>query len=367
MSDVNLAIIKGREIVQAQTLNQTSGPATVKAVPHARYVLAAGEGLLAPEVVTLQRSGNNLLVTLEGHDQPQLVIDDYYAAPGEIIGLAEDGQWHAYIAANAHTEQNPQGLQDGDSSAVLLASDTVNAPQDLTLDNAALSVGLISFAALGAAAALVFLANSHHDRDKSAPPPEEKPAEDQATDTPHEEQPAHTEHEDASADGADHSAEEHTPASDHGEAEAGVLSTPEVSTNNQPMLNGSDEAAGSVVEVRNHGESLGSTQVNAQGDWQFTPPEALANGLHSFDVVVTSPDGSVSAPSEALQVMIQSETPAEPPLSLEQLMPADSDISIWAMHTLGDGDVPPAITDHSCAHSTLTDDLHHAGFPSADH
>jgi hypothetical protein len=39
---------------------------------------------------------------LEGtdEDQPQLIIEDYFDNPGELVGKGEDGQWHEYIATD---------------------------------------------------------------------------------------------------------------------------------------------------------------------------------------------------------------------------------------------------------------------------
>lgn len=54
---------------------------------------------LAPNGIVVKRQGNDLAVIFENSEQEDLIIEGYYNSdePALIIGLAEDGQYYAYI------------------------------------------------------------------------------------------------------------------------------------------------------------------------------------------------------------------------------------------------------------------------------
>ncbi|MCP6606634.1 hypothetical protein NL500_31025, partial [Klebsiella pneumoniae] len=67
---VNAAVVKDKTIIQAEVLqsNPQGKAVKIKAVKGGKYILAEGEGGVAPENITLKRVGDDLYVALEGTD-----------------------------------------------------------------------------------------------------------------------------------------------------------------------------------------------------------------------------------------------------------------------------------------------------------
>ncbi|KAJ9433174.1 hypothetical protein SAMN05518863_10157 [Candidatus Pantoea symbiotica] len=347
MVDVNLAVVSGQRIIQAESLSASSNPVTIKAVKGARYVLAEGDKLVGPQNITVKRSGKNLWLMLEGHDQPQLIIENYYDHPGELIGRGEAGDWHNYSSANADRAEDPAALQDGEMSPVLLSQENAAQLENLSVDSNALAMGLIAVGVLGTAAALVFITGDNHKDDKhdAAPPEaiEELPTDDTANGK-------------ALIDNI----------TDDVGAEQGAIAPEATSDDSQPTLSGSGLQPDSSVEISDNGSVIGTAVVDAAGNWQFTPEAPLTDGQHEFVVVVTDPQGAVSAPSDPAVVIIDtSSVPAAEALSMEDLLPADSDLMSWAQLSLpeelnAESLVSP-VNDHT---SNTLDDLSSTGhFP----
>ncbi|WP_210081965.1 Ig-like domain-containing protein [Pantoea endophytica] len=358
MVDINLAVVSGRRIIQAENLPPNPNkPVTVKAEKGARYVLAEGESLTGPDMIRLKRVGNDLQLTLRGDnpETPNLVIEDYYAHPGEIVGMGEDGQWHAFTSASADAEMNPAGLQDGDYSTVLLDSAVLPPLSNLEVDGNAASYGLLAVAAAASVAALAMLTRSNsHDKSSTPPPPpeEEKPEESTAVpddQTPGEQADATEETEQPAEEETPTPIDEQTPIAapeatlgsihdDVGEQQGALLDN-DVTDDNTPTLSGGEQQPGSVIQIIDNGNLLGTTIADAEGNWSFTPEAALPNGSHAFVVVVTDPAGVVSAPSDPAVIVIDAaeEAPIEV-LSLGDMLPADSDLSDWAQFSLADGE-----------------------------
>lgn len=380
MVDVNLAVVSGKRIIQAESLESGSAtPASIKAVKNARYVLTEGDKMIGPELVSVKRVGNNLWVLLPGSDaeHPQLIIENYYQHPGEIVGLAEDGSWHAYVSANADRGQDPAALQDGELSAVLFDSQPTIPLTNLTADSNIMGLGLIALGAAAAVTALALLTQSHSSNDDSAPPPpEEQPAteptpeveppaeelgEEPSTELPAEEPTVENlmpEAPPAAAPSAeDLSGDQAAIASaqnvwdDVGD-EQGNVASGNTTDDNLPTLSGNGLQPDSVIDVRDNGSLLGTTTVDALGNWSFTPQAPLNDGLHAFDVVITDPQGAVSEPSDPtiVNIVTLSLEPETAPLSLDDLLPSGSDFSDWALMSLPDDaplnyDVIPAAHD----------------------
>ncbi|MHA7847653.1 Ig-like domain-containing protein [Serratia sp. D1N4] len=70
-----------------------------------------------------------------------------------------------------------------------------------------------------------------------------------------------------------------------------------------PTFSGKAEAGG-VVTVLDNGKAIGSTTVDANGDWSFTPSTPLTNGAHDFTTTVTDKAGNTSAEGEHLAVTV---------------------------------------------------------------
>ncbi|WP_337265242.1 Ig-like domain-containing protein, partial [Serratia sp. MMO-151] len=62
--------------------------------------------------------------------------------------------------------------------------------------------------------------------------------------------------------------------------------------------------AGSVVNVLDNGKVIGSTTVDSNGNWSFTPSTPLDNGAHDFTTTVTDKAGNTSAEGQHLAVTV---------------------------------------------------------------
>lgn len=313
MVSVNLAVVSGKRIIHAENLHQENDrPVNLTAIKGARYVLMQGEDIIGPQLVKVKRTGKDLWLMLQGKNKPQLIIEHFYDQPGEIIGLGEDQQWHAYLSADADASFNPSALEDGAQSAVLLAQATVTPLENLEVDTGssnALLYGLLGMGALASLAALVITQHSsggsqHHNN----APEQHDPSPLQSF------SPASQIHDDIGN-------------------QQGLLLPGKITDDTQPTLSGGGLHAGSIVQILDNGKPLGSTLVNAQGNWSFTPEHPLQNGTHEFVVVVTGPDGSISAPSEPTHIIVDSATEYQE-MGLESLLPAGSDLTEWAAASL---------------------------------
>ncbi|WP_272947538.1 Ig-like domain-containing protein [Pantoea sp. A4] len=87
----------------------------------------------------------------------------------------------------------------------------------------------------------------------------------------------------------------------------GQLTSGATTDDNTPTFAGQAEA-GAVVKVYDGGTLLGSTSVDTDGSWSFTP-NALSNGVHSFTTTVTDAAGNVSDASPTFNLTIAGSVP----------------------------------------------------------
>ncbi len=71
----------------------------------------------------------------------------------------------------------------------------------------------------------------------------------------------------------------------------------------RPEFKGKGEA-GAVVTVFDNGEIIGTTTVDASGEWAFSPAKALTDGAHSITATLTDRAGNTSAPSSPFDVEV---------------------------------------------------------------
>ncbi|QVV61185.1 BapA/Bap/LapF family large adhesin [Leclercia sp. Colony189] len=94
-----------------------------------------------------------------------------------------------------------------------------------------------------------------------------------------------------------------------------AISNNGATNDNQPTLSGTGEA-GTTLSIRVDGEEVGTVQVGAGGEWTFTPPEALGEGLRVITVVATDAAGNTGEPSTAFNITIDTVPPAAPVITL---------------------------------------------------
>ncbi|WP_445335500.1 Ig-like domain-containing protein [Citrobacter koseri] len=292
LKPVNIAVVDKETIVKADVLrSENVGSAVkIKAIPHAKYILAEGENGVAPENITLKRVGKDLFVMLEGtdEDQPQLIIEDYFDNPGELVGKGEDGQWHEYIATDGDDDHKAAFLLDGESSAQALGAGAIASLDGLAVAGTAFSPALLALGALAGIGALVGLGaiirhnrgdgnNDNNDRGVVEPvaTPELKNVHD-----------------------------------DYG-TKTGSIPQNGVTDDATPTFSGIGHP-GDIVEFWENNQKLGETRVNPDGSWSWTPDTPLAHGDHSIVLIGKGQDGRTSAPSDSFDFTVDLDAPAKP-------------------------------------------------------
>lgn len=112
----------------------------------------------------------------------------------------------------------------------------------------------------------------------------------------------------------DSSAPAAVPALDLSTAQdSGVSNTDNLTNVTAPTFSGSAEA-GATVSLYSGVTLVGSSLVNAAGQWTVAPSFSLPDGLHGFAVIVTDAAGNASAPSAPLSVTVDASVlPPSPP------------------------------------------------------
>ncbi|MEB5974928.1 Ig-like domain-containing protein, partial [Pantoea dispersa] len=303
---VNVAMVENNTIVKTDVLRaEKAGTAVkIKAVKGAKYILAEGEKGYAPENITVKRVGKDLHLMLEGTDetQPQLIIEDFFVNSGELVGKAEDGQWHEFISSDGDSNHEAAFLMDGESSALVLGTGVIGTLDGLALAPFALSPALLALGALAGIIAAAGLATAIvHNRDKGG---------------------------------------EHSGSDDEGRGEAGdggtipVIKAPNLNEvidkkgdfqgpiqnggltdDNKPTFGGTG-TPGNTIIIRDKGEVIGSTIVGEDGSWTWTPENPLPDGEHNITPVERDEHGNESAPGEDFVVIIDTDPPARPEIGL---------------------------------------------------
>ncbi|MCW6034648.1 Ig-like domain-containing protein, partial [Pantoea sp. JK] len=302
LNKVNVAMVENNTIVKTDVLRaEKAGSAVkIKAVKGAKYILAEGEKGYAPENITVKRVGKNLHVILEGTDenQPQLIIEDFFTNPGELVGKAEDGQWHEFISSDGDSDHEAAFLMDGESSALVLGAGTIGALDGLVVAPFALSPALLALGALAGILAAAGIATAiAHNRDNSG------------------DHDGNNEGSSGSGDGGAIGTVLKVPVwsgvvDDHGDFQ-GPISNGGLTDDNTPTFNGSG-TPGNIIIIRDKGEIVGSTIVDEGGKWTWTPENPLTDGEHHITPVERDDHGNESAPGEEFIVIIDTDPPARP-------------------------------------------------------
>ncbi|EPT0360326.1 Ig-like domain-containing protein [Enterobacter cloacae subsp. dissolvens] len=289
LKPVNIAVVDKDTIVKADVLRseKVGSAVKIKAIPNAKYILAEGENGVAPENITLKRVGKDLFVMLEGtdEDQPQLIIEDYFDNPGELVGKGEDGQWHEYIATDGDDDHKAAFLLDGESSAQALGAGAIAGLDGLAVAGTAFSPALLALGALAGIGALVGLgAIIRHNRDDGG---------------------------DKKGTVAPVTTPVLTDVHDDYGTKTGSIPQNGVTDDATPTFSGTGKA-GDIVEFWENNVKLGETRVGADGTWTWTPETPLAHGDHSIVLIGKGPDGRTSAPSDSFDFTVDLEAPVKP-------------------------------------------------------
>ncbi|QHC89744.1 Ig-like domain-containing protein [Pseudomonas chlororaphis] len=314
---VSLTVINGKGVLETLSLGSTN-PQRIHAVSNARYLIANTDGGAAVQNVNFKRVGKELHITLEGSDpdQPQVIIEGFYDHPGEVVGMASDGEVYPYTAVSGDPDEIAVLLQDGVSSPQTLGREPLSGfMADLQGTDGFFWKEILS--GLGAAAALAWLL---HDKggSKTAPPPQTPSLESVHSDS---------------------------------DSDPHVVERGGLTADNTPVLSGGG-VPGGQVEIFKGSESLGVVPVNAEGQWRFTPPLALADGQHVFSVVAIDTNGQRSAASATYEIEIDATPPEQPRIA------AAVDSKGTAVGEVADGlqtnDITPTLSGSAEPGSLLT-------------
>ncbi|MDI2029891.1 Ig-like domain-containing protein [Saccharopolyspora sp. TS4A08] len=84
-------------------------------------------------------------------------------------------------------------------------------------------------------------------------------------------------------------------------------------TDNPPTITGTG-VPGAEVTVYDNGQPIGTTTVNPDGTWTFTPTEPWSPGDHQITATQSGPDGATSDPSNSVTVTVPGPPAPEPPV-----------------------------------------------------
>ncbi len=96
--------------------------------------------------------------------------------------------------------------------------------------------------------------------------------------------------------------------------ETGPLENGQRTDDARPTLSGIGEA-GTTITIFDNGTKIGTTTVDAKGNWSFTPPNALSNGSHTLTSTATDAAGHTSAPSAGITIVVDTVAPTAPVIS----------------------------------------------------
>ncbi|UVC31711.1 Ig-like domain-containing protein [Pantoea sp. SOD02] len=277
----------------------------MKAIPNGKYILSEGENGVAPENITLKRVGKNLHVILEGSDieHPELIIEGFYDTPGELVGKAEDGQWHEYIATSGEEKDDAAFLMDGEISPVALnAAPYANGASldNLSFAAFALSPAMIALGALAALAAATGLGyalgkhNANNDNDKSSGSGNAGGGND---------------YDDGSNGGPN------IPTSvvigSVTDQRGNVINPGDHSSEKSPVFTGTGKP-GNKIEVIDNGKIIDEVMIGEDGNWSWTPKPALGDGDHDIVLVERDPiTGKPSLPLPGFELVVDTVAPGK--------------------------------------------------------
>ncbi|WP_445177495.1 Ig-like domain-containing protein [Pseudomonas sp. McL0111] len=294
---VKVAITDGNTVTDVTELSTSGQPVRIKAIANGKYILAEGDKGFAPQNITVKRVGKDLHVSVEGGDpdQPQLIIEGFYDSQGQLVGMAEDGSFHEYIAADAVQDHNAAFLIEGVPAPQVLGVETVSGMSGMNgvsglsggvfgTGLSMLSAGLIGLAAVGLAGAAVAASNSDDDKkDDSAPTP-----------------PAPV----VSVSG------------DNVGTDTGPLVNGGTTDDTTPTFSG-EGTPGNTIIIKDGDKVIGETIIGEDGKWTFTP-EPLGDGPHDIVFVERNRDGIEGPPSPGFEIIIDTQAPAQTVISSVQ-------------------------------------------------
>jgi hypothetical protein len=286
---VSIAVIDGKTITRTQAVDLADNgkPVRIKAIRGGKYLLSEGVDGVAPENITIKRVGDDLHISLEGSslDKPDLIIVKFYTQEGELVGLAEDGEYYPYVSSDAAQEHEAAFLIDGTSSAQALGANNLPGFGEGLVSATGgfwtpAMLGLGALGALGVLGAGLAIAKRGDGGSGGAG----------SVRTPNvPEQPVLLETHD-----------------DVGSSQGPILGGG-YTDDTTPTFAGRGETPGNVIEIWDNDTKIGETTVGADGGWIWTPPP-LVEGSHNI-VIIEVGAGGPSEPSPGFEFVVDTNAP----------------------------------------------------------
>ena len=267
--NISVKINNGNTTIETVKLNTSAKKVIIKAQPNVNYELVDEATQYALEMIDTKRVGNDLHIAFEGTDinkESDLVLEGYYEHDNTelVLGMAEDGQYYAYV---------PQSGVESD--AVTLLADQVFAPQALggnsvTAPFWAFNPNWLWVAAGVAAVGGIIAAASGSHGGGSSNNADDKPSDNNAKDTT---APAKPTVEEGSANAGNNpdttapSAPQVTPSTTDGSVTVKVPGDAQVGNTVEVTV---------ITETSDTPEKVTLTK-NADGSWTSDKPEILPN------------------------------------------------------------------------------------------
>lgn len=282
----------------------------VKLAQGNKYLLKGVDDNFAPENVMLKRAGSELHVIQRGDARPSIIIEDYFngsAAHPDLMGIGKDGQIYAYAPLTGGAAYETGYLvADGDTSAVFLGGTPLGSASDAPVTSASdasassSGVSYTMFGILGGIGAIAGIAIAASDSGGN----DSNISHNEGTGTNN-----------GSSSEAESSAPPAQPAIgdvlDNSGAQTGALASGDVTDETRPAFSGQSEA-GNILTVYDNGTALGSVVADQDGNWTFTPENALSEGEHAFTVIAQDASGNASAPSDPITITIDTTAAQQP-------------------------------------------------------
>ena len=82
-----------------------------------------------------------------------------------------------------------------------------------------------------------------------------------------------------------------------------------------PTLSGGGQEPGDTVTIKDNGTIIGTTPVDENGNWVFTPNPPLNDGDHELTLIVTDPAGNESEESDPYTIVVDTQKPLQPEIT----------------------------------------------------
>ncbi|WP_175911538.1 Ig-like domain-containing protein [Burkholderia sp. BCC1640] len=263
----------------------------IKATPNARYILADAETGKPLQGITVQRHGDDLLLSTDGNASPQIVIEHYYGSNGQLLAAGESEQYYAY--------DNPEGgvatLADGEAATLAVPGPAAAEPGAPHVNWTTFGLGAFGMAAATAGAVTAASGGGGDgggDGD-GAESPRAVSSSDDATRPP-------------------------APAIrylvDDVEPVIGRVGNGGMTNDPCPTVEGTGKVVGDTILVYVDDTLVGSTTVSADGTWSFRleASRPLPDGTHGLHAVEVGANGQSSAASERFEVTAGPAVPSRP-------------------------------------------------------